>query len=136
MEQVTPDQAGKSPSPHGSSPTHAYTTLHPRDALISLRAFTTLNKKSLLIHSKQINPILLFPYFSQIQINYMSSTKIHQKMGKDSWIWSKLLEPRQNKKHIHDLPWGLSQEECRLSSSSLWIYVFNFISMANLVILE
>lgn len=41
---MTPDQGGRSPSPQGSSPTHAYTTRHPRDAFISFRAFTTRKK--------------------------------------------------------------------------------------------
>ena len=44
MEQVTPDHGGRSPSPQGSSPTQAYTTLHPSDALISFKAFTAAKK--------------------------------------------------------------------------------------------
>ena len=51
---MTPDQGGRSPSPQGSSPTHAYTTLHPRDALISFKAFTATTKPHIRIKS---NPI-------------------------------------------------------------------------------
>jgi hypothetical protein len=40
VEHVTPDQGGRSPSPQGSSPTQAYTTLQPREALISFKALT------------------------------------------------------------------------------------------------
>jgi len=53
---VTPDQGGRSPSPQGSSPTHAYTTLHPREALISFKALTAKEKIYRGKH-KQLRPI-------------------------------------------------------------------------------
>jgi len=54
VEQVTPDQGGRSPSPQGSSPTQAYTTLQPSEALISFKALTA-NQKPIKSNKKQSN---------------------------------------------------------------------------------